>query len=47
MSIELYLAYVAACILLVIVPGPTVALIVAIACDTARGPGCLTSSEHS
>lgn len=29
MSLELYLAYLATCILIVIVPGPTVTLIVA------------------
>ena len=41
MSLELYLAYVAACIVLVIVPGPTVTLIVANSLKYGTGAGLI------
>ena len=40
MSFELYAAYLVACLVIIIVPGPTVTLIIANSLQHGRRPGC-------
>jgi homoserine/homoserine lactone efflux protein len=40
MPLDLYLAFVLACVVLIVIPGPNVALIVATAWPMARASGC-------
>lgn len=47
MSLELYAAYLLACLFIVIVPGPTVTLIIPTVCAMARAPDCSTQPVRS
>ena len=47
MTAEIYLAYVLACILIAIIPGPTVTVIVANSRRTARVQDCSMSLARS